>query len=250
MANKSIKKVVCFGATSKIAYETLKKFANDHVEFYLVGRNEEKLSEIKNDLEVRSGKVVKIGICDFSDLNKVQALVGKVKSEFSNFDTCLVCHGFLGEQEKAESDVRYANEIMNINFNSYFILLTEIANYFEEKQSGNICVISSVAGDRGRKSNYVYGTAKGAVSIFCQGLRNRLFDKGVNVLTIKPGFVSTPMTAHLKQGALFVSAETVAKGIYNAILSGKDEVYLPSFWRLIMMLIKGIPEFIFKKLSI
>ena len=111
-------------------------------------------------------------------------------------------------------------------------------------------MISSVAGDRGRASNYIYGTAKGAVSIFLQGLRNRLSSSNVNVLTIKPGFVDTPMTSHLPKNFLYAKPELVGEQIYDAISKQKDIVYIPKFWRLIMFMIKHIPEFIFKKLSI
>jgi len=124
-----------------------------------------------------------------------------------------------------------------------------MAEIMEEQGHGTIAVISSVAGDRGRMSNYVYGAAKGAVSTFLQGLRNRMSHKGVHVLTIKPGFVDTPMTKDVDKNFLFASAKQVGNGIYNAIESKKDVVYLPPFWKLIMMIIKLVPESIFKKLK-
>ena len=128
--------------------------------------------------------------------------------------------------------------------------LTPVANYFEKLQKGTIAVGSSVAGDRGRQSNYLYGTAKGAKTIFLQGLRNRLTKSGVQVLTIKPGFVDTPMTAHIEKGPLFVDPEVIAQGIMKAIKNKRDVVYLPFFWRWIMLIIKLIPEKIFKRLSL
>ncbi len=133
---------------------------------------------------------------------------------------------------------------------SVISLLTHLGNRFEAQRHGAIAVISSVAGDRGRLSNYVYGTAKGAVSIFMQGLRNRLYKSGVNVLTIKPGFVDTPMTAQLPKGALWAQPDHIAAGIIKAIDSGKTVVYLPGFWRLIMLIIKSIPESVFRRLSL
>ncbi|MCG8081658.1 MAG: SDR family NAD(P)-dependent oxidoreductase, partial [Candidatus Thiodiazotropha taylori] len=129
-------------------------------------------------------------------------------------------------------------------------LLTNLANYFEAQQRGSIVVISSVAGDRGRQSNYVYGAAKGAVTIFLQGLRNRLTKSGVNVLTVKPGFVDTPMTADFPKGALWASSEKVAQDINKAIDAQKSVAYVPWFWRYIMLIIKSIPEMVFKKLSL
>ena len=136
----------------------------------------------------------------------------------------------------------------NTNALSVISLLTLLANHFEEKKSGTIAVITSVAGDRGRQSNYIYGASKAMVSVFLQGLRNRLFHSQVNVLDIKPGFVDTPMTAHIKKGGpLWAKPEAVAKDIVNAIEKKKDLLYTPFFWRYIMLIIRNIPECIFKK---
>ena len=130
-------------------------------------------------------------------------------------------------------------------------LLTLLANHLEKQQHGVIAVISSVAGDRGRQSNYVYGAAKGMVTLFLQGLRNRLTKVNVDVVTIKPGFVDTPMTAAFdKNGPLWARPEQIAKGIIRAMQKGKDEVYLPWFWWGIMLIIKHIPEIIFKRMSL
>jgi decaprenylphospho-beta-D-erythro-pentofuranosid-2-ulose 2-reductase len=129
-------------------------------------------------------------------------------------------------------------------------LITWLANYFEASHQGTLAVISSVAGDRGRKSNYVYGASKGALTIFVDGVRNRIDRAGVHVLTIKPGFVATPMTAHLPQGPLFSPPSKVASGIFRAIEKRKDVVYVPGFWAIIMLIIRMIPRRIFKKLNV
>jgi decaprenylphospho-beta-D-erythro-pentofuranosid-2-ulose 2-reductase len=129
-------------------------------------------------------------------------------------------------------------------------LLTLIGNRFEEQRNGCIAVISSVAGDRGRQSNYVYGAAKGALTVFLSGLRNRLVKAGVTVITIKPGFVDSPMTASFRKGFLWVSPAVVGRGVYRAIVSRKDVVYLPWYWRYIMMAVVLIPERMFKRLSL
>ncbi|MBZ0308192.1 MAG: SDR family NAD(P)-dependent oxidoreductase, partial [Anaerolineae bacterium] len=139
---------------------------------------------------------------------------------------------------------------ININFLSTVSILTPLANIFEQQKRGVIAVISSVAGDRGRGSNYIYGTAMGAKSIFLQGLRNRLAKSNVTVLTIKPGFVDTPMTAHLKKNPLYASPRTVGKAIYKAMKTERDILYVPFFWMFVMMIIRNIPERIFKKLSL
>ena len=133
---------------------------------------------------------------------------------------------------------------------SVISLLTILANYFEAQKQGCIAVITSVAGDRGRKTNYVYGTAKAAVNMFLQGLNNRLFKSGVRVLTLKVGFVDTPMTAAIKKTPLFAQPETVGKSIYKAMLRRKGVVYIPWFWQFIMLIIIHIPEIIFKRLNL
>jgi len=131
-------------------------------------------------------------------------------------------------------------------------LLSRLANVFEQRGYGTLVVVSSVAGDRGRKSNYVYGTAKGALSTFCAGLRNRLMGSGAHVLTVKPGFIDTPMTAHIekKPAVLWVGADRVAGDIVKACSSGKNELYTPWFWRFILLIIRLVPEPVFKRLSL
>jgi short-subunit dehydrogenase len=140
---------------------------------------------------------------------------------------------------------------LDVNFLSVVSLLTPLANRFEANKHGTLAVISSVAGDRGRQSNYVYGAAKSGLDAFLQGLRNRLSKAGVHVVTVKPGFVATPMTAHLpQQGPLWAQPDDVAEGIVKAIDKQKDVVYLPGFWALIMLIIRLIPERIFKRLNL
>jgi short-subunit dehydrogenase len=150
----------------------------------------------------------------------------------------------------AQSRYEVAEAILRTNFLSAVSLITWLANYFETAQRGTLAVISSVAGDRGRKSNYVYGASKGGLNIFLDGVRNRIDRAGVHVLTIRPGFVATPMTAHLPQSPLFASPQRVAQDILKAIAQRKDVVYVPGFWAPIMFVIRGIPESIFKKLNL
>jgi short-subunit dehydrogenase len=165
-------------------------------------------------------------------------------------DAALIAHGTLGSQESSQQSVEFMLKELNTNFLSVVSLLTLLANHFEQQRRGCIAVISSVAGDRGRQSNYVYGTAKGAISIFLQGLRSRLAKSGVAVVTIKPGLVDTPMTASLKKNFLYTDPQTVGKAIHLAMKKGKSVVYVPWFWRPIMLIIIHIPEFIYKKLSL
>jgi decaprenylphospho-beta-D-erythro-pentofuranosid-2-ulose 2-reductase len=156
----------------------------------------------------------------------------------------------LGNQQDAEADFEVAAAILHTNFMATVSLLTWLANYFQAQRAGSLVVISSVAGDRGRKSNYVYGASKGALNIFLDGLRNRIDRDGVHVLTVKPGFVATPMTAHLPQNALFASPQQVAQGIVRAVRRRRDIAYVPWFWRWIMLLICAIPGRLFKKMNL
>ncbi|MEM7030447.1 MAG: SDR family oxidoreductase [Chloroflexota bacterium] len=247
--DSAMRKSLIIGATSAIAQETCKRFAKDGDALYLVGRNEEKLTALAKDLTVRGAKQVETQVLDLTDFAQHQPLVDNATESLSGLDTVLIAHGTLTDQDAAQTDFDLVKTELDINFTSYVSLLTIIGNQFETQKRGTIVVISSVAGDRGRQSNYVYGTAKAAVSTFTQGLRGRLSKAGVSVITIKPGMVDTPMTAHLKKGLLFAKPEDVAKGIYRAIEKRKNVVYLPSYWSLIMTIIKLIPERIFKKLT-
>jgi decaprenylphospho-beta-D-erythro-pentofuranosid-2-ulose 2-reductase len=238
------------GATSAIAHETAKCFAKDGVEFFLVGRSAEKLGDVGNDLKVRGAKRIETYVLDVADLDRHQEMVESAISTLDGLDMVLIAHGTLGDQQKCQRSVSETMKEFTTNCTSVISLLTILADYFEQQKRGCIAVVSSAAGDRGRQSNYVYGAAKGAVSIFLQGLRNRLSKSGVAVVTVKPGFVDTPMTASVKKGLLFASAQMVGQGIYQAMKGRKDVVYLPWFWRPIMLIIKSIPEPIFKKLSL
>ena len=242
-------KLLIIGATSAIAQETAKFFAKDGAEFFLVARSAEKLEDICNDLKVRGAKRTETFLLDISDLNRHQEMIEAAIDTLGRLDTVLIAHGTLGDQKLCEQSVAKTLEEFTNNCTSVISLLTLLANYFEQQKHGCIVVVSSVAGDRGRGSNYVYGTAKGAVSIFLQGLRNRLYKSGVTVLTIKPGLVDTPMTASHKKSPLFVQPRKVGEGIYKAIKKHKEVVYLPGFWRLIMLVVKSLPESVFKRLS-
>ena len=243
-------KVVIIGASSAIAYETAKCFAYDGADLFLVGRSAEKLATVAADLKVRGAKRVETYLLDLCELDRHQEMLEQAVISLGELDMLLIAHGTLGDQHKCEESVAETMQELQNNCLSVISLLTISANYFEQQRYGCIAVVSSVAGDRGRKSNYVYGTAKAAVSVFLQGLRNRLSSAGVCVVTIKPGYVATPMTAHMKKGLLTASPQLVGHGIYQAMMKGKDVVYLPWFWLPIMFVIKSIPEKIFKRLSL
>jgi len=245
-----MRKVLMMGATSAIAQATAKLFAAEGDQLFLVARNEDKLKILAEDLKTRGSKKIELEVVDANKFDRHADLIKKATDSMGGLDTVLIAYGTLPNQEACEKDYAQMEKEIRTNLLSILSLLTIIANQFEEQKKGSIAVISSVAGDRGRQSNYVYGAAKGALSLFLQGLRNRLQPAGVSVVTIKPGFVDTPMTAHMKKGLLFVGPEVIAKGIYQAIEKKKDVVYLPWFWVIIMAVIKAIPEFIFKKLKL
>ncbi len=243
-------RVVVIGASSAIAHETAKYFARDGADLFLVGRSPEKLAIVADDLKVRGARSVEQYVLDLNEIEHHEEMLHRAIETLSGIDVLFIAHGTLGDQRKCELSVEETMQELRTNALSVISLLTLGANYFEQHKRGHIAVVSSIAGDRGRKSNYVYGTAKATVSTFLQGLRARLLSSHVSVLTVKPGFVATPMTAHIKQGPLFASAATVGEGIYVAIKKRKDVVYLPGFWALIAIVLKSIPEGIFKRLPL
>lgn len=242
--------IAIFGATSAIAQAVSKIYAGRSSSFVLFARDETKLADIKADLLARGASQVECQAADLADLAILPKLVKQAFSIFATLDLAFIAHGTLPDQNSCQLDFAETHKAINLNFLSPVAICTELAKQFEQQKSGTIAVISSVAGDRGRQSNYVYGSAKGALSIFLQGLRNRLSKDQVSVLTVKPGFVDTPMTAHLKKGPLFVGPDQIASGLVKAIDSKKNEVYIPGFWYLIMLAIKSIPECIFKKMKL
>jgi len=245
-----MRKILIIGATSAIAQETAKLFAQQHHALFLVGRDVDKLEAITADLKVRGAHQVAYYTLDLNEFQQHQPMLEQAYKSLEGLDTVLIAYGTLDDQKACEQDFAKAEQALRTNFLSVVSLLTPIANRLEKQHYGCIAVISSVAGDRGRQSNYVYAAAKGGLSLFLQGLRNRLHSANVCVLTIKPGFVDTPMTANFKKGALWAQPETVARGIYRAIKLRRNVIYLPWFWRLIMMVIRLIPEPLFKRMKL
>ena len=244
------KRILIIGATSAIAEAAARQWAARGDALFLVGRKRQKLDDIAADLKVRGAANAGVFEMDATDAAMHPSMLEAAVTALGGLDVALIAHGTLPDQKACEASVAMTLAEIDNNGLSVVALCTLLGNHFEAQGSGSIAVISSVAGDRGRQSNYVYGAAKGMVTRYLQGLRNRLAKKGVQVLTIKPGFVDTPMTAEFKKGALWAQPADVARGILAAIDKGRDEVYLPGFWRLIMLVIRHIPEFVFKKLSL
>lgn len=243
--------VLILGATSPIARGVASAFARRGHSLHLGARNEEELERTASDLRVREGREVRTSLFDATRTDEHRAfLEDVVKQAGGELDGVVVAFGLLGDPERARRDFDHAEQIFLVNLTGAVSVLTHVANLLEEQGRGFIVGISSVAGDRGRQSNYVYGAAKGGFTIFLQGLRNRLAPAGVQVVTVKPGFVDTRMTFGLP--GLFAVADPadVGEGIARAVDAGRDEVYLPAFWRGIMTVIRAVPERLFKRLKL
>jgi len=242
--------IVIFGASSKIAEETAKYFAQGGDSLYLFARNIDRLIGIAADLRALGASEVAIDSMDAQLHDKQQEWIDKAVARFGSLDVAIIAYGTLGDQKRCERDPSRTIDEFNINATSVIALAARLANYFERRRAGTLVAIGSVSGDRGRGSNYAYGAAKASVAVFLQGLRNRLYRAGVSVITIKPGYISTPMTRHLRQGVLWTSAERAGKIIYAGIRAKKNVIYVPAWWRVIVLVIKLIPESLFKRLDL
>ena len=241
--------ILILGATSSIAGAVAAEFAAHQRDLLLAGRDQEELSALAADLHLRHGIRTKTLPFDVLDFEGHESSLGScLLAAGEALEGVVLCVGYLGDQEQAQADPREAKRILDINFTGCVSALNVVANHLERRRKGFICVLSSVAGDRGRQSNYLYGAAKGGLSVYLQGLRNRLFRSNVRVITIKPGFVDTRMTFGRPNRFLVASPQTVARGIYRAVVQGRDVVYLPWFWRWIMLAVRAVPERVFKRL--
>jgi short-subunit dehydrogenase len=244
------KKILVLGATSGIAEATCRIWAAEGASLFLVARNQEKLSAVAADLKTRGAAYVDTAVTDLDDTTQHPALLAHAINSLGGMDVAYLTHGILGDQAKAEQDFETAAQILHTNFVSVVSLLTWLANFCVQRHAGVLAVISSVAGDRGRKSNYLYGASKAGLTAFLGGLRNRVDREGVTVLNIKPGPVRTAMTSHMPGAEKMADVNKVAQTIVKAIDGRADEVYVPFQWQPIMFVIRHIPERVFKKLNL
>jgi decaprenylphospho-beta-D-erythro-pentofuranosid-2-ulose 2-reductase len=244
------RKILVLGATSGIAEATCRIWASQGASLFLVGRNAEKLATVAADLRTRGASYVDTAVADLDDTDKHPALLAHAINSLTGMDIAYLAHGILGNQPNAEQDFNTAAQILHTNLMAPVSLLTWLANFCVQRHAGTLAVISSVAGERGRKSNYVYGASKAGLSAFLGGLRNRVDREGVTVLTIKPGPVKTAMTSGMKGSEKFADVNKVAQSIVSAIDNRRDNLYVPFQWQPIMFVIRNIPERVFKKLNL
>ena len=245
-------RIVIIGATSAIAEHCATLWlARQPADLTLVGRDAQRIERVATDLKVRSPESeIRIVQAEFLNPEAINAAVGDIVNS-GRVDIVLIAHGSLPDQTECQNDLQSCRDALEINGVSPVLYAEAFAKEMEKANHGTIALIGSVAGDRGRKSNYVYGAAKGLVTRYAQGLQHRFAGTGVKVVLIKPGPTDTPMTAHLKgRGAKLAPVEGVAKQIVDAVESGKPVIYAPGKWRLIMMVVRHLPNFIFKKLNI
>jgi len=243
-------RILIMGAGSAIAEATARELARRGASLFLVARSAERAQALADDLKIRGAARTGFRALDARDVDAYPGLIQEADAALGGLDAALIAHGTLSDQGECQASSGALYREFETNALSVMALCGHLANLFESRGAGVIAILSSVAGDRGRQSNYVYGSAKAAVSAFASGLRQRLYRKGVRVVTIKPGFVATPMTAAFKKGLLWATPETIAQPIVNAIARGTPVLYVPWFWRPIMCIIRAVPERIFQRLQL
>lgn len=240
--------VLIIGAKSDIAIQLAKEYATNGYDLYLAARDSNSLEGFAKDINIRKGVQIRLKEFDVTQFENHQNFYESLEPKPLGV---VYVTGYMTDQKECEKEWIKVLNTINVNFTGAVSILNIVANNMEQRKQGFIVGISSVAGDRGRKSNYIYGSAKAGFSAYLSGLRNRLHESGIKVLTVKPGFVNTKMTAGLELPAILTAKpQEVAKDIYTAQQKGKDILYTKSVWRWIMLTIKLIPEWKFKEMSV
>jgi len=250
MTDSSGGAILITGASSGIGRALAHKAAGAGYHLILAGRDTDDLATAAADLRIRHNVEVFVEHFDALDPPSHMEFFSRCAILSSGLAGVILCHGYLAPQQHGQYNPQLVREIIDTNYTSAVSILELAANYFEPRRSGFICAISSVAGDRGRQSNYLYGSAKAALSTYLQGLRNRLYHAHIPVLTVKPGFVDTPMTYGLPGLFLVASPDKIVHDTWRAIQRKRNTIYTPFFWRFIMLIIRLIPEPIFKRLKL
>jgi len=252
MNQNARKKIVIVGATSAIAEQCARLWVQGAgVDMVLMGRDAARTERVADDLRVRGSEAaIEVLTADFVTPSAVQKTVDEIVAA-GPVDMVLIAHGSLPDQFACQDSLNQCNEALTVNGISPVLFAEAFAGHMQQNNKGTLGIIGSVAGDRGRKSNYVYGAAKGLVTRYAQGLQHRLAKSGVKVVLIKPGPTDTPMTAHLKgSGAKLAGADSVARDIVRGMEKGAPVVYAPAKWAVIMMVIRHLPRFVFNKMDI
>jgi short-subunit dehydrogenase len=242
-------KAIIFGANSAIATAYARGIAAQGADIVIAARSSARLGALADDLKVRGARAVHTLEFDAAHPESFPAAIETAWQHLGQIDVALIAFGTLSNQERCSKDPAELRRELETNVMGTLPLAEQIVERLEKQKSGTLAVISSVAGDRGRASNYAYGAAKAALTTFASGLRQRTHGSGVNVLTIKPGFVDTPMTAQFPKGGLWAKPEDVARDISKAIANRRAVIYTPWFWWIIMTVIRVLPERIFLKFA-
>ena len=238
--------VVIIGATSAIAQEVARRYAGQGARLFLLGRDRDKLDALAREL---GDRVVGIESADFNETDGNGARVARAVAALGSVDVAVIAHGWLGDQIESEQTFAHAEEVVRTNFTSVLSFVIPIVNLLERSGRGALVVLSSVAGDRGRPRNYTYGAAKGALTLYLQGVRSRLYGTAIRIVTIRLGPVHSPMTKDHPKNALFGEPRGVAKSIVHAADRGPLDVYVPWYWQPIMATVRGLPERLFQRFS-
>lgn len=242
--------VLILGATSPIARAVANEYAELGHDIFLAARDRDEAQRIASDIAIRYEVRTTAAAFDAVQTGTHAELLEHVEAALGAIDVAVLAFGAMGEQEESQDDFASARRVIDTNYTGAVSICELLAAAMVERGRGTIIGISSVAGERGRKSNYVYGSAKGAFTLYLGGLRNRLTEHGVGVLTVKLGFVDTRMTFGMETAIPVASPEEAARAIVGAARNGRDVLYYPRFWRPIMGVIRAIPERLFKKLSL
>ncbi len=248
---KPTTRILVIGATSAIAQAVCRRVANKEVEFVLHGRHAERLASVAADLRSRGADVHDTLVVDLDDDMSRQTVVDRAFENAAGIDAVLIAHGTLPDQAACEAEMTAAGAALRTNFTATAELVIAISHHLERQGRGRLMVITSVAGDRGRASNWIYGGAKAGISVMLQGLMQKFADGRIAIIDVRPGFIDTPMTRAFRKGLLWRTPDDIAPALASALLHGQSGViYAPSFWRVIMFILRNLPFFIFKRLKI
>lgn len=243
---------VIVGATSEIARAVARELAKEGGQFVVAARDVEDLNLLAADISLRTGAHVTAIPFDVTDFDQHESFFSRCLAAMGSIEGVVLCQGFMADQQQAADDWSLARQMIDVNYTSAVALGNRFAKHLAPLGRGYICGVSSVAGDRGRQSNYLYGSTKAGFSAYLAGLRNKLYRSGVAVITVKPGFVDTSMTWGLlnPRSPIVATPERVARDIAIGIRKRRNTIYTPWFWQFIMLVIRMLPEWLFKRLSL